>query len=150
MRSTSNALVARMRLLAVGVGKVFSSAAKKACVWKGGLVDGRGSLFIVDGTLDLTRDLDCSSVSIASPSVGGLSNDELEALLCELASAEWATDMAISGLGGSPMGCWLCAARRRTWRMGCGRRSHRTERSMLKPYLALFVVCTTVYYAATL
>lgn len=93
IRSTSNALVARMRLLAVGVGKVFSNAAKKACVWKGGLVDGRGSPFIVEGTLDLTRDVGSSSPSIASLCVEGLSDDEV--LLCGLVPAEFAKDIAV-------------------------------------------------------
>lgn len=37
-RSTSSARVARMRLRAVGVGKVRSSAAKNAWVWNGGAV----------------------------------------------------------------------------------------------------------------
>ena len=85
--------MARMRLLAVGVGKVFSSAAKKACVWKGGLVDGRGSLFIVEGTLDLTRDVGSSSPSSASLCVEGLSDGE--APLCKGVFAECAKDMAV-------------------------------------------------------
>lgn len=41
--STNNALVARIRLCAVGVGNDFSRALKKPCVSKGGFVyDGRG------------------------------------------------------------------------------------------------------------